>query len=161
VLFVTFTLFRAPLTLLYAMQARVLPALVHLHVAGKRRQLGVWMSRILLIGAVAAPIGYAAGRFVGPWVIGLLYGSAFVPSPVISGAVAAGVVLATASHLAGQVFVATGHTGRLAAAWTAGLVAASATLPYLPGPPGVRVAMAFLAGEVTALATIAATSIRR
>jgi O-antigen/teichoic acid export membrane protein len=160
VLFVTFTLFRAPLTLLYAMQARVLPVLVRFHVRGDMRRLSSTMIRVAAAGAVLAPVGFVAGWAVGPVVIELLYGSAFVPEAVVAAAIAAGVVLATATHLAGQVLVATAQTGRLAIAWTTGLVAAAAALVVLPGSASARVALAFLVGEALALGTVSLLGLR-
>jgi O-antigen/teichoic acid export membrane protein len=160
ILFVTFTLFRAPLTLLYAMQARVLPVLVRLHLGGESRRLSATMVRIVAAGAVLAPLGFATGWILGPQVIELLYGAAFSPDTVVAATIAAGVVLATATHLAGQVLVAKGQTGRLAIAWTAGLLVAAVSLVVLTGTPAARVGVAFLLGEASALAVALLLGIR-
>jgi O-antigen/teichoic acid export membrane protein len=160
ILFVTFTLFRAPLTLLYAMQARFLPVLVRFHVRGDTRRLSSTMIRVAASGAVLAPIGFVAGWTVGPLIIELFYGSAFAPAAVVAAAIAAGVVLATATHLAGQVLVATGQTGQLAIAWTTGLVTAAAALVTLPGTASARVAVSFLLGEAVALAAVSVLGLR-
>jgi O-antigen/teichoic acid export membrane protein len=160
ILFVTFTLFRAPLTLLYAMQARVLPVLVRLHLDGESRRLSVTMVRIVSAGAVLAPLGFATGWVLGPRVVELLYGAAFAPETVVAATIAAGVVLATATHLAGQVLVAKGQTGRRAIAWTAGLLVAAVSLAVLAGTPSARVGVAFLIGEATALVVTLLLGIR-
>jgi O-antigen/teichoic acid export membrane protein len=160
ILFVTFTLFRAPLTLLYAMQARFLPVLVRFHVRGDTRRLSATMIRVAASGAVLAPIGFLAGWTVGPAIIELLYGSAFAPAAVVAAAIAGGVVLATATHLAGQVLVATGQTGQLAIAWTTGLITAAAALVALPGTASARVAVAFLLGEAVALGAVSVLGLR-
>ncbi len=161
ILFVVFTLFRAPLTLLYALQARVLPSLMQHHLAGAAHRLRSFVGQVWLIGATLAPLAYALGWFLGPWVVGIFFGSAFAPEPAVAAAIAAGMVLATASHLGGQALVALGSTARLAGAWTMGLSAAAVVVAVLPSEPALRVAIAFLAGEMIAVAATArATSSR-
>jgi O-antigen/teichoic acid export membrane protein len=159
ILFVTFTLFRAPLTLLYAMQARILPVLVKLHLAGASERLRSTVVRVAVTGAILAPVGFAAGWWLGPRIIGLLYGNAFAPASFEAAAIATGVVLATATHLAGQALVATGRTGLLAAAWLSGLSVATIALLIAPGTPSARVALAFLLGEGVALAVASAVGL--
>jgi O-antigen/teichoic acid export membrane protein len=156
VLFVTFTLFRAPLTLLYAMQARLLPVLVGQHLAGAGGRLVGFVRKVGVAAALLCPVGLVAGYLLGPGIIGFLYGPAFTPGPFIAAAIAGGVVLATAAHLAGQALVAAGRTAALASAWSSGLVVALLVLPMPAGAAMSRTALAFFAGEFVAFVLIIA-----
>ena len=158
ILFVVFTLFRAPLTLLYAVQARVLPNLIRHHLSGDTENLRTFVARVWLVAATLTPLAFALGWVLGPWLVGLLFGAAFRPDPAVAAAIAAGMVLATASHLGGQALVAVGATARLAGAWTLGLSGAAAVVLLAPAEPATRVAIAFLVGETIAVATTAFTA---
>ncbi len=64
---------------------------------------------------------------------------------------AAGVIAASITQILSQALVAGGSTGELAGAWVGGLVVGLGTMALWDGPPDVRVAAGFLAGEVVAL----------
>jgi len=152
--FVTFTLYRGPLTLIYALQGRILPYLVRLSEDGgaglRRIALGV-----LVGGGALAVLGGVVGYTVGPEVVGFLFGPEFEPDRLVAAMAAAGVVAASTAQVAGQVLVAAGGTGKLAASWAAGLVVALAVLVLAPLAVDRTVALGFLAGEATAAVVVA------
>lgn len=160
VVFVTFTLFRAPLTLIYSLQGRLLSMLVRMIDGGNRRRLRVFSAQVALGALLLTVLGWQVGRLVGPSVVSWLFGPDFDPSPAVAGLVAAGMVAASGAQITGQVLVAEGHTGRLATAWTAGLIVAVAALIGVDGAPDTVVAGAFALGELTALCVVGFTVIR-
>jgi hypothetical protein len=74
---------------------------------------------------------------------------------------AVGVIAAAAAQISGQVLVAEARTSRLSVAWFGGLLAGVVALLLLGGEPDVRVAMAFVIGEVVALILMAGLAVRR
>jgi O-antigen/teichoic acid export membrane protein len=160
VTFVVFTLLRAPLTLLYAVQARLLPSLVGWAERGDAHRLRRFATRAALASVPTAVLGAVVGAAAGPAVIALLYGADFRPSAVVVSAVVAGVLLATGVQLVALVIVARGTTTQLAVSWPTGLAAACVTLLVLPGDAVTRVAIAFLVGQAVALALMAALATR-
>lgn len=158
--FVVFTLLRAPLTLLYAVQARLLPSLVGWAERGEAPRLRRFATRAAVASVPAAVLGALVGAAAGPAVIALLYGADFRPSATVVSAIVAGVLLATAAQLVALVIVARGTTTQLAVSWPAGLAAACVTLLVLPGDAVTRVAIAFLVGQAVALGLMAALATR-
>jgi O-antigen/teichoic acid export membrane protein len=156
--FVTFTLYRGPLTLIYALQGRILPYLVRLSEEGssglRRISLGV-----LVGGGVLAVAGGGVGYLVGPEVVTLLFGPEFEPDRLVAAMAAAGVVAASTAQIAGQILVAAGGTGKLATAWATGLAAAVVVLFVQPGAIDRTVAFGFLLGEATAAIVVAAMTL--
>jgi O-antigen/teichoic acid export membrane protein len=161
VVFVTFTLFRAPLTLIFALQGRILPYLVGLAHDDDRSRLSRIARNVVVGGAVLAVAGGLVGWFVGPQVVGLLFGEAFAPTQAVAMFTAAGMMAASAAQITGQILVAEARTSRLSAAWLGGLLAGVAALLVLGGEPDIRVAVAFLIGEAVALALMAGLAVRR
>ncbi len=155
VVFVTFQLFRVPIVITQNLLARVLPPFTRLAAEGRRAELRAWTLRFAATAAIAAPIAAAGGALAGPLAVRLLFGPGFEPGPATAAYAAAGIVVATASLLAGQVLVAEGATMQMALAWFGGFgVAILAVLPAV-GSADVRVARAFVIGEVAALVGIA------
>ncbi len=155
VVFVTFTLFRAPLTLIFSLQGRILPMLVGMHGsddASGLRRIG------LVVGVGAAVLAVIGG--VGPQVVTALYGEEFTPGATVAMLAAAGIVVASGAQIAGQVLVARARTGRLALAWLAGLLVAIVVLALSSGTPDLRVAIAFVVGEAVALVVVLAQVFR-
>jgi O-antigen/teichoic acid export membrane protein len=156
--FVTFTLYRGPLTLIYALQGRILPFLVRMAEEGssglRRISLGV-----LVGGGGLAVLGGAVGYVVGPEVVGVLFGPEFEPDRLVAAMAAAGVVAASTAQVAGQVLVAAGGTGRLAIAWACGLAVAVAVLIVNPWAIDRTVGLGFLLGEATAAIVVAIMTI--
>lgn len=161
IVFVTFTLYRAPLTLIFALQGRILPYLVGLARDGSYERLTRIARMVVLGGAGLALIGGLAGWLVGADVVGLLYGSEFAPTDTVAMLAAAGVMAAAAAQIASQVLVAEGRTRRLSLAWFGGLVVAVVALVLLSGEPGTRVALSFAIGEFVALGLMAVLATKR
>ena len=161
IVFVTFTLYRAPLTLIFALQGRILPYLVGLWRDANHAQLRRITRAVLLGGVALAALGAVLGWVVGPEVVGLLYGEQYAPSDPVALFAAAGVMAAASAQIASQVLVAEGRTSRLTWAWLGGLVIGLVVVLLARGEPDVRVALAFFAGEVAALGLMALFAIRR
>lgn len=155
IVFATFTLFRAPLTLIFSLQGRVLPYLVGLADSGDRRGLAQIARLVVIGGVLLAGLGALVGWLIGPEVVSLLFIPEFAPSATVAALTAAGVMSAATAQIAGQVLVAEGRTSRLSIAWVAGLVAAMVAIVLFGGEPDIRVALAFLVGETVALVTMA------
>ncbi|MEX2133883.1 MAG: hypothetical protein WEB67_07045, partial [Acidimicrobiia bacterium] len=151
VIFVTFTLYRAPLTLIFALQGRVLPYLVGLTGGTDRRRLARIAGLVVGVGVVLALMGAFVGWLVGPEVVGLLYNEEFIPGRAVAALAAGGVMAAAAAQIAGQVLVAEGRTARLAVAWFIGLMVALLVMAFYRPEPDLRVAVGFASGESVAL----------
>lgn len=160
IVFVTFTLFRAPLTLIYSLQGRLLSMLVRMVDQGERRRVRVFSAQVAAGGLVLTLVAWFVGRLAGPAVVQLLFGDDFRPGAALAGSVAAGMVAASAAQITGQVLVAEGATGRLANAWAVGLLVAGILILGVGGAPDSTVGYAFLAGEVTALCMVGFSVIR-
>ena len=159
IVFVTFTLFRAPVTIVYLLQGRLLNLLVRLRIDGDEARIARIRRGIELAGTAALLLAGVTGWLLGPGVVALLYGEAFRPEPVVAALAATGVAGAGLAQLLGQLLVADGRTGVLARRWSVGLATALVVLvlgPPLAGlAPAVAVAAAFAAGEVSAAAAMA------
>ena len=151
VIFVTFTLYRAPLTLIFALQGRVLPYLVGLTGGTDRRRLARIAGLVVGAGVVLALVGGLGGWLVGPEVVGLLYNEEFIPGRAVAALAGGGVMAAAAAQIAGQVLVAEGRTARLAVAWFIGLLVALLVMAFYRPEPDLRVAVGFASGESVAL----------
>jgi len=159
IVFVTFTLFRAPVTILYLVQGRLLNLLVRIELAGDAARLTRIRRSIELSGTAAVALAGVTGWALGPGLVGLLYGDAFRPDPLVAALAATGVAGAALSQLLGQLLVAAGRTSALARRWAVGLGVAVAVLvagAVLDATaPAVTVATAFAAGELAAAAAMA------
>ena len=152
--FVVFVLFRAPLTLMYRLQGRLLPPLVRMAGRGEEEPLRR-LARRLWLGSIglAVPAG-GLGYLAGPWLVKLLMGPQFLSPGMMAGLVASGTVMAAGVQLVAQTLVAGARTGSLAAAWMAGLVVAGG-VAWLSGlEPVMSVALGFWVGEATALVVV-------
>jgi O-antigen/teichoic acid export membrane protein len=161
VVFATFTLYRAPLTLIFSLQGRILPYLVGIAGSGDKPKLARYARAVVIVGAVLAILGGLVGWLVGPDVVSLLFIPEFAPTPIVAALAAAGVMAAATAQIAGQVLVAEARTSRMAAAWLGGLLAAIVALLALGGEPDLRVAIAFVIGQGVALILMALLAIRR
>src|SRR5690606_11173271 len=74
VVFVTFTLYRAPLTLIYSLQSRILPYLVSMGEEGDESGLRRVALRVLVPGGILTALGALVGWLVGPQVVALPFG---------------------------------------------------------------------------------------
>lgn len=149
--FIVFVLFRAPLTLMYSLQGRILPPIVKMFGRGEGASLRKLGMRLWAGSAGLALAAGLLGYLVGPAVVKLLMGSSFVPDPVVAGLAAAGTVMAAGVQLIAQILVAGSRTGRLAAAWVAGLTAAGLVTWLNRSGPVLAVTTGFCVGEAVAL----------
>ncbi len=154
VIFVTFTLFRAPLTLIYSLQSRILPHLVSMGEIGDHAGLRRIAVRVLGAGAALTVLGAAVGWVVGADVVELLFSAEFRPAALVAMLAAGGMMAASTAQIGGQVLVARARTASLAAAWITGLTVALVTMFLTTGEPDVRVATGFAAGEVAAMLSV-------
>lgn len=153
-LFITFTLFRGPVTSSYDLTARVLPYFTALASSGQQHRLSVWAGRIGAIGLAVVAVFGLAGRFLGPTVVTVLYGEEFAPSPTLSMLAAAAVGAALVALILNQIYVARGDTTRLAVIWLAAAALAVLVLLLWQGESVTRIGLAFLAGEFVAMALL-------
>ena len=161
VVFATFTLYRAPLTLIFSLQGRILPYLVGVAGSGDRQKLARYARAVVIVGAGLALLGGLVGWLVGPAVVSILFIPEFAPSATVAALAAAGVMAAATAQIAGQVLVAEARTSRMAGAWFGGLLAATVAVLVLGGEPDLRVALAFVIGQGVALILMAVLAIRR
>jgi len=159
IVFVTFTLFRAPVTIVYLVQGRLLNLLVRLELDGARDRVGRIRRRIELGGLAAVLLAGVTGWTLGPSVVATLYGEAFRPEPLVAALAATPVAGAASAQLLGQLLVAEARTAVLARRWAVGLATALGVLvvgpPLLGTAPAVTVAAAFAVGELAAAAAMA------
>lgn len=154
IIFVTFTLYRAPLTLIYSLQSRILPYLVAMGETGNHSGLRRIATRVLAAGGALTLLGAAVGWLIGPDVVGLLFGDEFRPAASVAMLAAGGVMAASTAQIGGQVLVARARTGALAGAWAVGLVVGVVVMAVAAGSPDLRVATGFAAGELVALFSV-------
>ncbi len=155
VFFITFTLFRGPVTSSYNLVARVLPDFTALAASGKQHRLSAWASRLGLGGIAVVIVFGISGWLLGPAVVGFLYGSKFQPSAHLAALGAAGVGAALIALFLNQIYIARGETGRLAVIWMVALAVAGVCLIAYQPEPMIRVGTAFVVGEVTAMGLLA------
>jgi len=160
VVFATFTLFRAPLVFGYNLLARVLRPFTTMASEGKFDSLRRWAEALVVGGSLLAAVSGVLGAILGPTIVEIAFGSDFRPTAAFAGLVAAGVVVAGTAMFIGQVLVARGETVRLALSWIVALVAGAAGL-FLPADrPDVQVGLAFLIGELVAMALLTFWALR-
>ncbi len=158
VFFVTFTLFRGPLTASYNLLARVLPWFTRAAASGADARIARG-ALLTVVGTTLAALVAAGGAAVlGPFVVDALFGVR--PSSELAALAAGGVVVGAVALFLGQVLVGRGTTGRLAAAWLVAVVVAAVVLVAVDASPTMRTAWAFVAGQATALAATAAAVAR-
>jgi O-antigen/teichoic acid export membrane protein len=154
IIFWTFTLYRAPLTLIYSLQSRILPYLVSMGEDGNDHGLRRMSLGVLGLGAVLTVAGAAAGWWIGPEVVSLIFGESGTPARSVAMLAAGGVMAASTAQVGGQVLVARARTAALAAAWCLGLLVAVGVMALAGGDPDFRVAVGFAAGELAALLAV-------
>ncbi len=145
--FQTFTLYRAPLTLTYSLQGRVLPGLVD-GSSRVRHKIVTWVAGV---GSVTVALGGIVGWVIGPEVVAFMFGEGYQPKRIVASLGAGGMMALATSQIMSQALVAQARTRRLAAVWMSGVAVAAVVLAVMPGEPDVRVAWAFGAGALTAL----------
>jgi O-antigen/teichoic acid export membrane protein len=155
VFFITFTLFRGPVTSSYNIVARVLPDFTALAARGEQQRLSAWAGKLGLIGIATMLVFGASGWILGPAVVDFLYGAEFRPSSHLAALGAAGVGAALIALFLNQIYIARGETGRMALVWVSSALVAGVVLAVTSAEPVIRVGTAFLAGEATAMVLLA------
>ena len=149
--FGTFLLFRAPLWIIQSVLARVLPPFTALARRGERAALREWALRLAAIGTALAAVAAPLGWWLGPHLVGFLFGAEFTPSAPLTALIATGTALAALTAVSSQILVAVGATWHVGLSWTVALSVAALVFLAPVAPADVRVGLAFLAGEVTAI----------
>lgn len=161
VTYATLLIARAPLTLGYNLIARILPSFTQMAVRGERRELRSWARGIAVASVLLSVVGGLLGAVLGPFLVGVAFGSGFAPSPFVAAISGVGVVLAAGGLFIGQILVAKGQSLRLAIAWLAALIAAIVMVALPFDDPVVHVVAAFAVGEVVALGALVAAALIR
>jgi len=161
VFFQTFLLLRAPLTVAYNLVSRIMPPVTRLVEQGETTRIRRLVAGIGAAGAALAAAGFAAGYAVGPALVQLLLGAEYRPGALLAALAASGAILATVALFAQQMLIAMRATGRLAAAWLAGLAAAALSVAIGQAAPSLRVGWAFLIGEVLAFTLLVSAALAR
>lgn len=151
IVFITFTLFRGPVTSSYNLIARVLPDFTMLAASGHQRRLSSWAGRLGVTGLAAIAVFGLAGHFLGPVVVSILYRDEFAPSSTLSMLAAAAIGAALIALFLNQIYVARGDTTRLAFIWLTSAATSAVVLIFWQGESTTRIGVAFLAGEVSAM----------
>lgn len=158
VIFITFTLYRAPLTLIYNLQGRILSLLVRNDGHDHGRRL---VTRLATGGLALVVLAGLVGWLVGPAVVELLFGVEFRPASVVAALVAAGVIAASLTQILSQALVAAGSIGQIASSWVGGLICGIGAMILSRGETDFRVAFGFVIGELVALGLACWRTLRR
>jgi O-antigen/teichoic acid export membrane protein len=163
VFFVTVTAARLPLVFMFGgILSRLLRTFVRLADANEGRSLRKVAAWIAIGTAIAALLGGTLAAVIGPDVIALLFGQAFLPPWWVTAGATMGVVLGSGSMVLGQILIATGWERRLPGPWAIALIGSGVAIAVTPGSPLVRVVGGFIVGEVLALTGLAvAARLRR
>ena len=143
--FVTFLLFRAPLWVIQSVLARVLPPFTALARRGEHAALKVWALRLAAGGAALAAVAAPLGWWLGPTLVGILFGDWFTPTASLTALVAVGTAVAAMTAVSSQILVAVGRTWHVGLAWTLALAVAALAFAAPVAAADVRVGLAFLA----------------
>lgn len=158
VFFITITAARVPLVFAFGgVLSRILPSLTRAARAGELPRLRRLAVSIYLVAAALALVGAAAGAWIGPDLVALMFGEAFTPPGWFVGLTVAGVTVATAGLGLNQILIAMEDEKRMVLPWLAGLTAAILAVLVLAGTPTFRVAVAFVIGEAVALTGLLVT----
>lgn len=151
IFFVTFTLFRGPVTAAYNLTARVLPALTEAHEQGKSSVLATWMKRATFAGLLGAPVLGVLAYRLGPWVVRGFYGVSYDPQALVAAYAATGVGLGVAILVISQILIAQERTPELARSWVLAVVVGATYVLIRPGAADLVVAEAFVVSHAVAL----------
>ncbi len=151
VFFVTFTLFRGPISSSYHLLARVLPRFTEMAARGDQHTLGVWAVRLGSAGLLVSVAGGAAGAAFGPAIVALLFGNEFRPTALLAGLAAAGMLAGIVVLFVSQIVIGRGATSVLALVWVGALLVAAFVALAARLEPSLRTGVAFVAGESAAL----------
>lgn len=154
------TVARIPLAIITPIQTMLVGPLAALALAQDRSGIRRVVVRVAAAAAVLAAIGAAAGWFLGPWVVELIFGPGRALSGPEMALLIAGVIVHVALIVFTQAIVATGDHRRALVVWAVALAASAvvffATVGSLGAVVGVELGFGVgsLAGAVLALALL-------
>ncbi|MDN5857643.1 MAG: hypothetical protein L0H84_03385 [Pseudonocardia sp.] len=141
-----FTLTRIPLFLVVPLQTALLPALTAILHSGDRAALSRMIRNVTVGMTALAVVGFVGGCLAGPWLVGLVFGAAYVLPGVHVGILAVGVAIYIGLVLVTQVLVAARRHRLVGLIWAAGLAVAALVLVLVPDLL-LRAELAFLFGS--------------
>lgn len=159
-LFVTLALFRAPYLLALGLGNQATGALTDMVVSGRNIVLRRFVTVVAVSMALGSAVAGWAALYVGPPLIGLIFGADTTPPGVVAAVVGAGSVIAVGNLALALLVIARGVPGRLTRAWFAGVVALTLLLAISSSRPIERVSWAFLCGELVAFVILVAITWR-
>lgn len=151
----SYTLVRLPLFVAVPLQSALLPVLTRMQTEGDGARLRGAVVRGLAALAGAGVLALGVGLWLGPPVVGLVFGDGYaLPGSQIA-LLAVGSVVHLGLLVASQTLVATARHRAVAVVWLAGLAAAAVLFTLVPGLV-LRSGLAFTAGSAVALLVAAA-----
>jgi hypothetical protein len=151
-LFAVLALFRAPYTLAVG---AVSPMTTWLTVQVLERRDDVlrrYLLGVLGLTTLGAVVAGLLGWSIGPWLVRLVFGGDVAVADSVSAVVGVGSALALGTLALSLLTMARGRPARMAAAWVVAALVGAAVVILSPGDPALRVAAAFAAAELVALA---------
>ena len=143
-LFVVVTLARLPLVALSPVQAMAVPIATGLVHGGRPHVLLGLVLRLCVAAVAAAAVLGAAGWWLGPWAVRLLFGASYDAPPAMVAWALASSCLVAGALLHAAVLIAVQRYWLVVALWAAGAGAAVLGLLLTPGPPDQRGLVAFV-----------------
>ncbi len=144
---------RIPILLFQAVQAALLPKLAGLAGAGKHVEFRAGLRRLLMLVAAVTVLGVGASFAIGPWAVGVLFGSEF--SATLSrtdlALLALGSCLFIAAMTLAQALIALSGHSRAAFGWGAGVLA-FLVVTALGSDLFLRAELGFVAGALVSVA---------
>ncbi|MEV0677132.1 hypothetical protein AB0I60_11470 [Actinosynnema sp. NPDC050436] len=142
------TLARFPLVLLLPVQAMAVPAVVRLVAAEDgRRRLAGWLVKGGVAALVVGAVGTVLGALLGPWLVRLVFGPAYVVAGWAVGGLVLSSVLLAAVQLLAAVLVAFARPGVVLRVWACTAVSTLAVLAWWPADAVTRAVVGLLLGS--------------
>ena len=157
VLFAVITLARAPLALMAPVHAMIVPTVVRWSRNGDSRRLASALRHIAFGSAGTAALGGVLGYVAGPWVVALVLGSDYRPTPVMAALVAAATCVMAGALLQAATLVALGRHWQLTACWAAAIGSAAVVMLATPWDPEQRGLGGFTTASMVAFVATALT----
>ncbi|MCZ2829752.1 hypothetical protein O2W14_12995 [Modestobacter sp. VKM Ac-2986] len=151
----SYTLVRLPLFVAVPLQSALIPVLTHVQAEGDGARLRAAVVRGLAALAAAGVLALGVGLWLGPPVVGLVFGDGYA----LPGGEIALLAVGSVAHLgllvAGQALVAGARHRAVAVVWLSGLAAAAVVFVLVPDLV-LRSGLAFTVGSTVALLAAAA-----
>ena len=146
----SYTLVRLPLFVAVPLQSALIPVLTRMQTEGDGSRLRTSLVRGLAVLGALAVLAAGVGLWLGPPVVGLVFGAGYALPGGQIGLLAVGSVLHLGLLVASQALVATARHRAVATVWLSGLSTATVLFTLVPGLV-LRSALAFTAGSGVAL----------